>query len=248
MKTNKLLSAIKKAPFPTIMAIISFILFLVAYSFVTVKAIKPYYLMGLIFIIPFVSFGIIAYFTARAEIVPVISHIITILLIVVSVLIMFVTFTFISIDAATTETTDIEMYERVLKLKDYPENTLINYFPEKIPNNAENIAFRYNPAFVQGGENFQLKFKTDSNSINKYIKEFSQEAKWTGKVNDSETENNGVFIASFHALGYDKLPDDFTIYLIGSKPYRSMDWNHGELSLVAISKFRNEIIFVAEDW
>ncbi len=131
MKTNKLLSAIKKAPFPTIMAIISFILFLVAYSFVTVKAIKPYYLMGLIFIIPFVSFGIIAYFTARAEIVPVISYIITILLIVVSVLIMFVTFTFISIDAATTETTDIEMYERVLKLKDYPENTLINYFPEK---------------------------------------------------------------------------------------------------------------------
>lgn len=25
-------------------------------------------------------------------------------------------------------------------------------------------------------------------------------------------------------------------------------WNHGMLSLVAISKERNEIIFVAEDW
>lgn len=32
------------------------------------------------------------------------------------------------------------------------------------------------------------------------------------------------------------------------KPYKPGDWNHGELSLVAISEQRNEIIFLAEDW
>lgn len=245
---EKTKSMFRMALFPTIMAIISFILFLVAYLFVTVKAIKPYYLMGLIFGVPFICFSIVAYFATKGKLINAISYIITILLIVVSVFIMFVTFTFISIDAATTEITDIEMYERVLKVKNYPENSLIDYFPEKIPDNAENIAFRYNPAFVQGGENFDLKFKIDSDSINSYIREFSQQAKWIGKLNDSEAENNGVAFASFHALGYDELPKDFTIYLIGSSPYKSMDWNHGQLSLVAISKIRNEIIFLAEDW
>lgn len=30
--------------------------------------------------------------------------------------------------------------------------------------------------------------------------------------------------------------------------YHPNNWNHGKLSLVAISKYRNEIIFFAEDW
>ena len=44
------------------------------------------------------------------------------------------------------------------------------------------------------------------------------------------------------------MPEHFTIYLIDSKPYHLNDWNHDELSLTGISKQRNEIIFLAEDW
>ena len=113
-----------------------------------------------------------------------------------------------------------------------------------------NIVFRYNPAFLQGGENFELKFETDSYSIKNYINKFSKNAKWIGKSNDSKAEENGIFSGIFGnlGLGYGDLPEDYTIYLINSKPYRPGDWNHGTLSLAAISEQKNEIIFYAEHW
>lgn len=52
----------------------------------------------------------------------------------------------------------------------------------------------------------------------------------------------------FMMRGYDELPEDFTIYLIEGKPYKQNNWNHGKISLIAISTQRNEIIFHAEDW
>lgn len=57
-----------------------------------------------------------------------------------------------------------------------------------------------------------------------------------------------MLLGAFSILGYNDLPEDFIIYIIDSKPYHPSDWKHGELSLVAISKQRNEIIFLAEDW
>lgn len=52
----------------------------------------------------------------------------------------------------------------------------------------------------------------------------------------------------FDLFDYKQLPDDFTIYIFSSKPYKTDDWNHGEFSIAAISKERNEIIFLMEDW
>lgn len=176
------------------------------------------------------------------------SIVITILLIIALSIAMFFAFIFIAMNAATTETTNIAKYERVLKLNGYPENSLISHFPEKIPDNGKNIVFKYNPAFMMGGESYNLKFETDSDSINFYIHHFSQGAKWTGKMDDSEAVENGILSGTFSEIGYDELPEDFRIYLIDSKSEGLVKWNHGTLSLVAISKERNEIIFIAEDW
>lgn len=85
-------------------------------------------------------------------------------------------------------------------------------------------------------------------AINKYIGEFSQAAKWIGKINDSKAMLNGIYSSDFEIMGYTVLPEDFTIYLISSKPYKPNSWNHGETSIVAISQERNEIIFLANDW
>jgi hypothetical protein len=248
MRINKISLIFKKAPFPSIMTIISFVLFIGIYLFATVKSIEPYYFEGLIFAMPFVCFGIITFFTLTEKLKIVASSVITGILIFVLGFAMLFALFFMSFDAATTVTMDIDKYERVLKLTDYPNNPLTKYFPRKIPSNTKNIIFSYNPAFLQGGENFNFKFETDSDSIKNYIDEFSQKAKWIGELSDSEAEKNGVFSGAFSMLGYTDLPEDFTIYLIDSKPYHPYDWNHGELSLVAISKQRNEIIFLAEDW
>jgi len=217
MDLNKWSFSLRDAKFSAIITIISFVLFIGVYLFVTIKAVEPYYLEGLIFAIPFICFGVVAYFTGNGKLKAKNSVIITILLIITLSIAMFFGFVFIAMDAATTETTDIAKYERVLKLNGYPENSLISHFPEKIPDNGENIVFKYRPAFMMGSESYNLKFQTDSDSINRYIHHFSQVAKWTGKMDDSKSEG-------------------------------PVKWNHGMLSLVAISKERNEIIFVAEDW
>ncbi|NLY66998.1 MAG: hypothetical protein GX069_05510, partial [Tissierellia bacterium] len=54
------------------------------------------------------------------------------------------------------------------------------------------------------------------------------------------------FTGTFSGIGYKELPEDFTIFLIDSKPYDTDNWNHGILRLVTISEAKNEIIFIAE--
>jgi hypothetical protein len=248
MVTSKMVFLLKKAPFPTIMTIVSFMLFIMVYVLLTVAFIEPNYYLGLIFAVPFICFGIIAVLTAIEEMNNINSIVITVLLTVVLGFAAFVAFVTIFISAATTETTDINRYHKVLKLNGYPNNQLIQYFPNKIPSSDENIKFSYNPAFLQGGEVFALRFETDSDAIKSYSDLFSPKAKWIGIPSDSLAKTNGIFLGEFNRVGYTKLPDDFTIYLFGSKPYKPNDWNHGELSLVAISEQRKEIIFLADKW
>lgn len=248
MKISKISLIFKKAPFPAIMTIISLVLFIGVYLLVTMTVIEPYYFVGLIFAVPFVLFGIITFFTVTGKLRIIASSIITGILIFILGFASLCAFVFIAFEAATTITTDIGKYERVLKLTDYPNNSLMEYFPNEIPDNAKGIVFTYNPAFLQGGERFGLKFETDSNSIDNYINELSKKAKWIGKSSESQAEENGIFSSAFDFLGYTDLPGDFIIYLVDSRPYHPNDWNHGKLSLAAISKNRNEIIFLAEDW
>lgn len=248
MKISEISLIFKKACFPAIMTIISFVLFVGVYLFVTVAAVEPYYFAGLLFAIPFVCFGIITFFTVTEKMKKVVASTVTVILIIVLGFATAFAFVFMSLDAATTTTTDISKYERVLKLTGYPNNELISCFPDKIPESAKHITFSYNPACLQGGENFSLKFETDSDSIKNYEEKFSHKAKWIGKSSDSGAEKNGVFQEKFIVFGYENLPDDFIIYLIDSKPYHPNDWNHGKISLTAISKQRNEILFLAEDW
>lgn len=244
---SKLTFIFNMSPLSAFMTLISFVLFIGIYFLATVKSIEPYYFEGLLFAVPFVCFGIITFFTVTEKLKMVASSVITYILVFVFGITMPFVFIFVAFHSATTFTTNIGQYERVLKLTDYPENPLINHFPNEIPDDAEDIVYRYNPAFLQGCEKFTLKFKTDVEATSNYTEEFSRKSKWIGKVSDSETKKNGVHLASF-STDYKDLPEDFTIYLINSDPYEPNNWNHGNFSLVAISKQRNEIIFLAEDW
>ncbi|BCZ46516.1 hypothetical protein psyc5s11_25830 [Clostridium gelidum] len=248
MLISKISFTFKKAPFPAIMTVIYFVLFAGVYWLMTVTAIEPHYFKGLIFAVPFVCFGITTFFTVIGKLKIVTSSVITGCLIFILGFAMFCMFIYMAIIESTTVTTDIGKYERVLKLTGYPNNQLIKYFPDKIPVSTKNVVFSYCPAFLQGGENFNLKFETDSDSINNYSDEFSKKAKWIGKWSDNKTENNGIMIGTFGMIDYGVLPEDFTMYLFDSKPYHPNDWNHGFLSVFAVSKQRNEIIFHSEQW
>lgn len=241
MKKNESTLNFKKAIFPAIMTIISFILFVGVYWLLTYKSITPYYFKALLFAFPFIFFGVITFLTAQGSLKIMASSVITGL----SVIGLGVGFSFIllflSFDIATTETRDIEKYERVLRLTEDP---LTQHFPSKIPNDAENIYFRHHSGFMQGGELLYLRFKTDWRIIQNYKNKFSEQAEWIGK-------NNQALLKKYEFLTWgelEKLPEDFTVYIFSSKPYRSNDWNHGEFSLAAMNEKNNEIIFLMEDW
>ena len=184
--------SLSKAKFPAIMTMFSFLLFIVIYLYVTITAIEPYYWEGLIFATPFICFGVVTYFTGIGRVKTKNSIIITTFLIIVFSIVMYFAFISIAIDAATTVITDIDKYERALKLHGYPENPLISHFPDEIPYNARNVVFRYNPAFGMGGESFNLKFEIDSNSINDYIQHYLNIAKWIGKPDAKKEQLNGI--------------------------------------------------------
>lgn len=238
----KLSLIVKKSPIPATLTIISFILFINVYLYINLTTVEPYWLTGLIFAIPFISFGVITYFTTKGRLNKAPSIVISLILTLVLGFVMIVSFFIIALDAATTETTDVTKYQRVLRITDYSNNSLTKYFPSKIPDDAKNITFIYHPAFMQGGEELGLKFETNHDSINNYIDDINNRAIWTGNINDHPS-NYGIYLHTFERFGYETLPEDYTIYVIVSD-----NSNHGELSFVAISKVRNEIIFYADNW
>lgn len=57
----------KKAIFPAIMTIISFLSFVGVYWILTYKSITPYYFKGLLFAFPFIFFSVITFLTAQGR-------------------------------------------------------------------------------------------------------------------------------------------------------------------------------------
>lgn len=240
---KKFLFIIKGAPFASILAICSFIFFIVLYLYFNVIAIEPSYLGGLLFLIPFIIYSLIAYFESLKKLNKIFSNILSFVLIFILGYLMIFAFFFVGVFAASTQTTNPSKYEKVLRLSNFPENELLEYFPKEISENATNIKFRYYPALGQGGTRLELMFQTDPTSIDYYITEFSSKAIWIGKFEETLSTDFAINEYTFRYFGYKPLPDDFDIYIFASE-----NFNHGKLSLVAISESSNTIIFLAERW
>lgn len=236
-----------QAVFPLTMTVISFLVFILIYLYVTVFSIEKYYLQGLIFLIPSLCFGAITILAFQKKLSVKASSIMTGILIPVFAIVMFFVFVVLSLDAATTTTTDISSYKSVLTATGYPDNVLTKSFPSQIPDDASNVRLRYNPAFLQGGENFVLQFETKSESIATYQDMFCKEAN-EFKLSKATLLDYDYEQECFSLLGYNEIPSGYTCYLLYSTPYHSNNWNHGAYSFVAINTDLNTIIFAESDW
>lgn len=160
---------------------------------------------------------------------------------------------FVSMFAAVEPTSNPAAYEYILHELNYPRNKLIAFFPEEIPEGAQEVSFWHNHPFLQGGERLSLAFTADEEYISSEIDRLSGEAKWVGAHSESKGLNNGISFQSFESMdeeGY-TLPDDCTIYLLYSRPYRDFGdhiWNHGETCVVVISDEKNRILYQMDDW
>lgn len=246
---NKSASALERSLFPAIAALVSLVFFIIIYSAIMRTVIDPHYLMSLLLAIPFVLFGLIFILAVKDKISSATSNITTGILIIPLAIAMAFILLFFSLDAATKTTTDINRYERALKLSNFPSPLVEHSFPDTIPAKAENILFKYHPALGQGGEVIALKYETDPQSIKEYIEVFSKKAKWVGKASDSEADKHGVSPGTLSAFGYTyDMQNDYTVFVLYSQPSMPDNWNHGQRSLVAINEDSNEILFHAEKW
>lgn len=248
MKGNHSELNYRDSKYPRNVSIIALIGFLIVYYCLNRYFVNSHYLTGLLFIIPFIVLHIIFRLTLHNRIKPRTASMVTFTLLFVFGLLSLIGFVIALLDELTTITTNPNKYERVLRVNNYQEDDLAYFFPSSIPDDAKNVVFRYNPQILQGGEVLALRYQTDSVTINEYVEQFSQKAKRVGSYEVMLHENIGIYNGVFSFVNYESLSNEYTIYLLYSKPYMENDWNHGRYSLVAINETINEIIFIMERW
>lgn len=253
MKNEKERSGNYAVACPALIAGVFFEAFLIVYWLLTQKVIHPHYYLGLLFAVPSLFFAALAYGNKRQRqngSHPLLTGPSVILFVVVFGLTMFITVPCMLIHDAVAVVTDIESYERVIKYSCFQQN-LIADFPDKLPKDAEDAKLYYSPfAIGQGGQEIAVGFRASADTIDGYLNRFSQGAGWVGTESDATATRHGVFRGTFSCIegSVSGLSEDFKVYVISGKPYKSGDWNHGEISLVAISEEKNEILFWASKW
>lgn len=253
MKVKKKLLKYHPVIFPALISVALFEVFLVIYWFLTQRVIHPHYYLGLLFAVPSLYFAAIAYWSKRClqkESYSMLTATSVIIFGFAFSLLMLIVFPCVIVHDEVSDVTDVESYERVIKLSCF-QHDLIADFPDKLPKDAEDAKLYYSPfAIGQGGQELAVGFRASTDTIEGYLRRFSQETKWIGTENDAAATRYGVFSGTFSCLdgSVSGLSEDFKVYVISGKPYRSGDWNHGENSLVAISEEKNEILFWASNW
>lgn len=247
-KINKARVLFRKAPIPILLSFFSLLFFLYFYSQAVFQSVRQFYLLGLGFSLPFISFGMVTLLTVKERVKKERANKISLLLAFILAFLMLLLMIAISFITAVTNKDEPKEYKRILKVTGYPDNSLISDFPALIPDNAGDITFHYNPRFLQGGEVWILDYKTDMTELVTREEKYRRKAVWTGKISDSSAFEKGISFCDFSHAGYNALPEDFNIYLFYSKPYKEGNWNHGCISLAAVSPDRKELLFYAEDW
>lgn len=235
----------ERTKFPIIVAVPLFLLFGAFYIFVTWTAVEPHNWITLCLSIPCFALVAVAYLNARGKASKGASIILSAIFIVVFVLGGFELLLYLAIDAATTTTTDVSKYQRVLRISSLPQEFDCDTFPQTIPDDADDVHFRYHPAFMMGGEELALQFEMSDEHVNSYQKRFEAEAAWTGNGPDAYSEDYGIFMGTLSPFN---LPADTVVYAISATPRKENDWNHGKRFLTAVSDSENMVLLFAERW
>ncbi len=143
--------AIKKAWFPATITIISLLLFIRIYMLLTASSIGTNNFIVLIFALLVISFGCITFFCASERLSTIGLFILTGILTIVLSSIVALIYSALAFEESIKPITDIDQYERVLEMYDDPNKSLIEHFPDKIPQSAEDVVLRFYPGFLQGG-------------------------------------------------------------------------------------------------
>lgn len=229
----------KHAMFPCIMSGLSFLCFLFL-MFDMASAVQPLWDKTMVLILPSLVLALVGFFAYKGKLSARTTDSLTIALSIILVIASFLYTIFLSVWTATTVTTDIKFYPRAYAQID-EEDGVTGIFPATIPVDAENIAFRYNPQFLQGGEWFELSYTTTAEVLSDWDSLLQDRAEWVGSYAEWRENHGGGGVQHEDALLYQLYWEDETH---GEAAYA----NHGETAYVLIDRTQNQITFFYEDW
>lgn len=219
----------KYAIFPITMAGLAFLCFLFL-TFNMAYTVQPLWSKTVVLIAPSIILSVVAVFALKGTLDRRKTEFVTLVLSIILVIMSFVYTIFLSVLTATTVTTDVTFYTRAYEQID-DEKGVEGIFPNKVPEDAEDIAFRYNPQFLQGSEWFELSYTTTAEMLSDWSEFLKDKAEWVG--------SNGEWLADHWGTG-SKDPIRYQLYW--------EDGNHGETAYVLIDATQNRITFFYEDW
>jgi len=221
----------KYALYPIIMSICALFCFIVVLIIFS-SAVQPLCGRMILLILPALLLGIIAFCAAKGKLGESATTIWTTVLVIVLFLASVFYVSILSVWTATTTTTDIKYYSRAYA-QISGEDGVKKVFPKSIPADADDITFAYSPQFLQGGEVFELSYRTTDKKLTEWTALLKNESEWIGSNQAWHTENNW----SFHGI-------DTMRY--------QLDWdggfNHGEMCYVLIDEEIGRITFCYEQW
>lgn len=130
-----------------------------------------------------------------------------------------------------------------IKISSYEKHDFLSSFPSKIPDNYENASYYHSYPFLQGGDNYILYLKLDSNAIKNYEAYFNLK-----QIEPNKDMNiaNILYINTPYEKSY--LDEYFKAYFLKSECDNSGWCNHGIDEHVMINVCTNEIIFYYDEW
>lgn len=221
----------KYARFPLTMTILAFLCFLFMVFYMS-TAVQPPWGRICVLLTPALVLGGISILALKGMLDPRKTVVLTVFLSVVFLLASICYTALLFLWTATTVTTDVKYYPKAYaQIKD--GNGVKGVFPKAVPSDAKDISFRYNPAFLQGGEMFQLSYVATEEKMSEWTTLLEGAAEWVGSNEEWHRMNNWDF--------YDTDSLRYHLYWDGNV-------NHGEMCYVLSVPSNRRITFCYENW
>ncbi len=231
--------------------LINYIFWFWQYNFCTINT---HIISSFILTIPIILIILMYYLTKEEKIRVKKGKIISIILIILFLLLNFYTLIFVIVKEGTSHEDNPLRYKHICNIAGYEKIRF--QFPNEIPQDLiqnNKVEFYYRPQFLQGGFCFELLLEMENKEIDDYIEKYKEHVKEIIEVNETNFDklydNYGIDTpVIFDYEEENEFFDSSKIYLLGSKPYKINDWNHGYVYYMAKNEKLKKILLVTEVW
>lgn len=146
--------------------------------------------------------------------------------------------------------TDVNRYSEVIE--SITPKTVIEHFPERIPAEASNVKFAYQPRIMQGAMFVELLMTLPEKQINELQDKYGEieQYHYSEEIGLTDIPEPILYLISDKSDENNGFDQNFSIYLISAEPAGTEDfiWNHGTMYGVGINNTTFQVIYWLQYW